>query len=182
MLIETASTSLLVSFFRKGNLKNLQTIYINGWYLFFIASALQLILHQGYGHKFFYPVVITSYIFILLCLGFNYKNKSMRLIFAGTFMNFVVIAANNGLMPVSVKSLTFAGYDISRLTTNRFDTFHSLITESTHLSFLADIIPIPEPYPFPQILSIGDFFIMIGIFLFIQNAVVDKKNELRIKN
>lgn len=175
MLIETASTSILVSIFRKGKLKNLQKIYINGWYLFFIASALQLILHLGYGQKFFYPIVMTSYLLILLCLGLNYKNKSMRLVFAGTFMNFVVIAANNGLMPVSIKGLAVAGYDISKLTTNRFDTFHGLISDSTHLSFLADIIPIPEPYPFPQMLSIGDFFIMIGIFLFIQNAIVDKK-------
>lgn len=174
MLIETASTSILVSIIRKGKIKNLQNVFIHGWYLLFIASLLQLILKMGYVQNFFYPIMMTSYILILICLGLNYKSKPMLTIFTGTLMNTIVIAANDGLMPVSIKGLAWAGYDISTIVNNRFDAFHSIITDATHLSFLADIIPIPEPYPFPQMLSIGDLFIMVGVFMFIQNAIVKK--------
>jgi hypothetical protein len=44
-----------------------------------------------------------------------------------------------------------------------------LIKGKTNLWLLGDIINIPPPYPFPQTISIGDIFIALGAFLFIQN-------------
>ncbi len=174
MLIETAGASLIASVLRKGRISNLKNIYIKGWYFLLAAGILQILLKMDFLKSHFYPVVILSYLSILFCLGLNYKSIPMRIIFIGTFMNSVPIALNNGLMPVSLEGLEFAGYDILSLTSSRIDTFHCLITESTRLSFLSDIIPIPEPYPFPQMLSIGDFFIMAGVFLFIMEAVKPK--------
>lgn len=172
--METVSVSLITSFLRKGKLKNLKDIYIRGWYLLLVAGLLQILLKTGVLTDYFYPIVMLSYFSILLCLGLNYKSIPIRIAFAGTFLNFMVIALNGGLMPVSLKGLQFAGYDV---TSSRLDAFHCLITESTRLSFLSDIIPIPEPYPFPQMLSIGDFFLMVGVFLFIMETVKGKARE-----
>lgn len=177
MLLETASTSILVSILRKGKFKNLEKAYIHGWYLLFIAGILQVMLKIGLLSNYFYPIVILSYLLILSCLALNYYSRGMMIAFIGTLLNFIVISANGGFMPVSLKSLAFAGYDISQLTSNYFDTFHSIIIESTHFTILADIIPIPEPYPFPQVLSIGDLFIMVGVFMFIQEIMFDKKSN-----
>jgi hypothetical protein len=175
MLIETVSASLLASILKKGKLSNLKNIYIRGWYFLLAAGILQvLLLKISFLKIYFYPVMILSYLSILLCLGLNYKSIPMRIVFIGTFLNFTAIALNDGLMPVSLKGLEFAGYDVLSLTSSRIDTFHCLITESTRLRLLSDIIPIPEPYPFPQMLSIGDFFIMAGVFLFIMEAVKPK--------
>lgn len=174
MLAETTSASILVSLIRKGNLKNLQNIDIHGWYLLFIAGILQVVLKLGYFETFFYPIVIFSYICILSCLVMNFRQFSMVITFVGVLLNFLVIAFNKGFMPVSSKGLEIAGYDMSSITSIQLDTFHALIVDSTRLAFLSDIIPIPKPYPLPQMLSIGDFFIMIGVFMFFQNATLTK--------
>jgi hypothetical protein len=49
---------------------------------------------------------------------------------------------------------------------------HTMLTSTTHLGFLGDIIPITKPYPRTQIISIGDIVMNIGIFLFIQYLMV----------
>lgn len=176
MLAETTGASLLVCLIRKGKLKNLQHVYVSGWYLLFISSILQIILKLGYLADFFYPIVVLSYALILICLTLNFYKFSMIITFIGALLNSIVITFNQGFMPVSSKGLEIAGYDMSTITSVRLDTFHALITDTTHLTFLADIIPIPKPYLFPQMLSIGDFFIMVGIFLFFQSAVLSKKH------
>lgn len=59
-----------------------------------------------------------------------------------------------------------------------YDIKHSLVTEDTRFVFLADIITLPRPYPLARIISLGDIILMIGVFLFFQEAMVDKKPEL----
>jgi|GEM_PF-342018 len=170
MLIETVAASGAVLVCRKGRFASLKRLRIHGWY-FLIASVLlqSLLSYDIIPAAFHYAAIISSYILILLCLLLNLRRFSIKLATGGMLLNFLVIAANDGYMPVWLKAMAFAGYDTSKLTTTVLDTFHALITESTRLSFLADIIPIPEPYPFPQILSIGDLLIMAGVFLFFQD-------------
>lgn len=177
MLAETTGISILVCLFRKGKFRNLQNAHISGWYLLFIAGILQVILKLGYLEAFFYPMVVVSYLLIIICLMFNFREFSMIITFIGVVLNAVVIALNQGFMPVSSKGLEMAGYDMTRITSVRLDTFHALITDSTRLAFLSDIIPIPKPYPLPQMLSIGDFFIMAGVFMFFQKAVMNKDSS-----
>jgi hypothetical protein len=49
---------------------------------------------------------------------------------------------------------------------------HTMLTSSTYLGFLGDVIPISDPYPRTQIISIGDIIMNIGIFFFIQYLMV----------
>ncbi|MBZ5797754.1 DUF5317 domain-containing protein, partial [Burkholderia contaminans] len=48
---------------------------------------------------------------------------------------------------------------------------------STRLSLLGDIIPLSKPYPRTQVISIGDVVMNFGMFLFIQNVMVVKRNK-----
>lgn len=180
MLIETAIASTAISLVRKGKIRYLIDIYIYRWAFLLMAGLLHFLLSISFiPETFRFMTIMVIYVMILLSLLFNYRRKSMRIVSIGVFLNFAVIAANNGYMPVSYGVLKWAGYEVSTIHSNILDPFHSLITVSTHIPFLADIIPIPEPYPFPQILSVGDCFIMVGVFLFFQNLLV-RRSESKI--
>ncbi len=170
MLVETIATSGFVLLIRKGKFASLKRLRINGWYFLILSVILQTLLSKSIiPDSFHYTTIISSYTLIVLCLLLNIRRLSIKIALVGVVLNFIVIAFNNGYMPVSLPCLIFAGYDISSIVGNRLDTFHALITASSPFNFLADIIPIPEPYPFPKVLSIGDFFLMVGVFLFFQD-------------
>lgn len=170
MLIETVAASGVVLLCRKGKFANLKRLRINGWYFLILSAILQVLLSREIiPNTLHYITIFITYALIILCLLFNSRRFSMKIVLIGVVLNFIVIAGSNGYMPVSLSSLAYAGYDVSTIVGNRLDTFHSLIMPSTPFTFLADLIPVPEPYPFPKVLSVGDFFIMAGVFLFFQD-------------
>jgi len=53
------------------------------------------------------------------------------------------------------------------------------VSKDTKFVYLADIILIPRPYPLPKILSLGDIFLMIGVFVFFQEEMfIEKKKSI----
>lgn len=177
MYLEPVISSLLVGKLRKGSFKNLLLIELKGWYLFVAAALTQTISNilytKGSGvisdflvSNFLYVHILT-YLFIFIGIIMNFPKKSMILLLIGSLLNFAVITANQGTMPVQMD-------EYSKVHFGEMDIRHSLVTDETKLYYLADIIPIPRPYPLPQILSIGDIFIMLGVFMFIQELMVTK--------
>ncbi len=55
-----------------------------------------------------------------------------------------------------------------------FDIKHQLMTETTRLKFLGDIIPIRIYDPLIKIISLGDIFISLGIIVFFQETMIEK--------
>ena len=115
---------------------------------------------------------IHIFIYLLLILGLilNFREKGFKLVLFGSLLNFIPILLNNGRMPVSIKALKFSKLynELTLLEEGRILT-HVLIDKSTKLSILSDIIPIPKPYLFPKIISLGDILIAIGLFVFNTN-------------
>jgi hypothetical protein len=170
MLIETVTASGAVLVCRKGRFASLKRLRIHGWYFLVVSVLIQTLLSQHFiPDRFHYTTIVISYILIILCILANLRRPSMKIAFIGVLLNFLVIAANQGYMPVWLEGLQYAGYDTATIVSGKLDTFHALVTDTTLFSFLSDIIPIPEPYPFPQMLSIGDLFLMVGVFLFFQD-------------
>ena len=189
MVIETISLSLLIGKLRGGKIKNIESLYIEGWYLFVLSFGLEiaslLIATRTNGKmsnivedKFFY---IHIFIYLLLIIGLlmNYYNKGLRVTLLGSILNFLPLAFNHGRMPVSVNALKYSNLysQLSLLEEGRIMT-HALVTESTKLIFLSDIIPIPEPYIFPKIISIGDIFISLGLFILIQTYMKNRNHPI----
>ena len=183
MFVETFVISILIAVLRKGSLKNLEKTRIKAFYLFIIGLLIQYLpftfrlaglksanLFTDKYYKYFY---LVSFLFVLTCLLLNIGKRSIQLIFVGTLLNLIVIFANGGSMPVSVDGLRFSGFPENRLSSDRLDLTHILMGESTKLGFLSDIIPVPKPYPFPKMLSIGDLLIVTGVFLFFQEEMVN---------
>jgi len=76
-------------------------------------------------------------------------------------------------MPVSVDALMKAHLeDFLPLLGSKTYVIHTILKESTHLKFLADVIPLPPPYPRPRALSIGDIIMAAGLFMLIQRGMV----------
>jgi len=125
--------------------------------------------------------VIFSYLVLLLAIWYNKKLKGMNFITLGIVFNFIVIVANGGHMPVLLDGLYKAGLDNFALILKE-GTYvtHTLITEKTLFRFLADVIPLPPPFPDPSVVSVGDFLMFYGVFRLIQDAMFKKERNSEV--
>ncbi|MBT2289939.1 DUF5317 domain-containing protein [Paenibacillus albidus] len=119
---------------------------------------------------------IAVYVAGLYILWLNRKNQGFPLIFAGVFLNFLVMAVNGGKMPVSLEAASVLDpYYVDMLRSGTVATKHYLMDSASRLAFLGDIIPLSSPYPRTQVISIGDIVMNVGIFLYIQQIMVQGK-------
>lgn len=184
MFIEPAILSLLIAKLRGGQLKNIENVEVKGWYLLFISAFIQLYISLGkaynlpYGEKvvseYFFILIIISYMLMIITILMNKKKNYMRIFLIGIILNFIVIAGNGGKMPVSLGGIGSIKEE-SLLPEREFDIKHIGVNENTRFVYLSDIILIPRPYPLPKILSIGDVFLILGIFIFFQEEMVLKR-------
>lgn len=182
LFIEAMVLGFIVAIFRKGRIRNIGNMHIKGWYLFLIAGLIQgciswlkgrnLILGPEFFDKYFVYILLFTYLIMIAGVILNIKKKFMKFILIGIMLNFIVIFANGGKMPVSFKGFTGYEHYTENMPEKSFDIKHSLVTEDTKLVYLADVIVIPRPYPLARIISVGDIFLMIGVFLFFQEAMV----------
>lgn len=188
MFVEPMLFSLILAKTRKGKFSNIEKLELNKWYLILIAGGIQLaltILQKNNPpwadlilEDYFIYIHALSYVLILYCTLMNIKRKSMKLFLVGVLLNFLVITFNGGKMPVSITGIKGINSPTIELPHREYDIKHMAVTPETKLVYLADIILIPRPYPLPKILSIGDVFLMLGLFVFIQEIMVleeDKK-------
>jgi hypothetical protein len=186
MVFDGIIISLIVGFFRKGNLRSLpHLIFKYGW-IFPVLLGIELfvfifqnkIKFLGQASGYIYIVV---YILGLLFLLLNRKSPGFLFIFIGVFLNFLVIFFNGGRMPVSAAAASYLEPGYLDVLKKGLYAKHALLTNSTRLGFLGDVIPLTKPYPKSQIISIGDIIMNIGIFFFIQYLMLHhpkaKKNE-----
>ncbi|WP_138420613.1 DUF5317 domain-containing protein [Aquibacillus sediminis] len=182
MVLDGIVISLVVGFLRKGSLKGfMYPIFSFGW-VFPILLFLQLTFFY-YQNESGLIAVLSNYMYIfiyLLGLFFLWMNRHLKgfnMVFIGVFLNFLVMFINGGRMPVSEEaSVILDPLYIEAMKEGLYGK-HAMLTESTRLPFLGDIIPITSPYPKSQVISIGDVIMNIGIFLFIQDRMIHKKAQ-----
>jgi hypothetical protein len=144
---------------------------------------LEILLFQGnytfikYAGTFHYLYLLT---FLVLILKYKLNISAIIgsiFIFIGTALNNIVIAANNGKMPVFPTLSYFTGY----AKPNSFikvNDIHILGSEVTKLKFLTDIIDVGY-----SIMSIGDICIRVFAFIIIFDAikVINKTKKMKIE-
>lgn len=182
MFIEPMLFSVLLAKFRKGKFTNIEKLEFRSWYLILIAGGIQIGLtvlkkiNPSWARPllgdYFKYIHILTYILIIICIMMNISRRSMKLFLIGILLNFLVIATNAGKMPVSINGISGINAPATELPNREFDIKHTAVTPDTKLVYLSDIILISKPYPLPKILSIGDIFIMLGLFIFIQEIMV----------
>ena len=182
--------SIIIGLLRNGKLSSLSQISLKRIELIVLACLIQggLIFLGSKKVKFVLDyssyMIIFSYIVLLLAVWYNKKLKGINFIALGIIFNFVVIVVNGGHMPVLLSSLYKTGSnDFALVLKEGTYVTHTLITEKTLFGFLADVIPLPPPFPDPSVVSVGDFFMFYGVFNLIQNAMVKRQNsEIRSQN
>ncbi len=176
--------SILIGLFRKGKLSSLANISLKKTELIVLAALVQAGLIFLGGRKINFILnystylLIFSYLLLLYVSWYNKDLKGIKLIALGIGLNFIVIVANSGQMPVLLASLYKAGlYDFVQTLKEGTYVTHTLITDKTLFKFLADVIPLSSPFPDPSVVSIGDFLMFYGVFSLIQNAMLIKENN-----
>ncbi len=183
MLLDILIISIIVTVLSGHKLSRLKELDLKWIELFIIGFLIQLGIvwlsfkNVGFVEKYHFPLHILSFLLLFIGIYKNLHIPGFKWIGIGVFLNFLVIVANNGQMPVSGIGLTKVGLSSYKevLESGKYLT-HTLIGKGTHLPFLADRFYIPHPYPRPTLFSIGDIFIGIGIFvLLFKNTMPEKK-------
>lgn len=169
MLFEILAIAFLAAILAGGRLRNLEHIHFRYIWLVILAFLLQFGLDaaavrgQAWVGETGIYIHLFSYLLLFLAIYLNWSITGMKIIGFGILVNFLVIAANHGIMPVRGDLLPVEMQ--SALAAGKSGT-HGLIEIKTRLKYLADIIYLPLPYQ-KILLSFGDIVIDIGVFLLI---------------
>jgi len=183
---EALVLSFIVALIRGGSVSRLAATPLRRTWLI-IAPGLLLILlylakplgvpHAAVAARHFQ---LVAYAFILAALCWNLRLPGIAFVASGTGLNFLVTLLNRGDMPVSLPAARAAGmHELARMLVSNKDLVrHVLMSDHTRLNFLADIIPAPRPpFPFPGVMSVGDIMASIGLFVFVQYAMVGGRSR-----
>lgn len=180
--------SFLILYLRKGKLDFSKFhVEIKGYKILIIMAAIEItavFLFKRFTSIDLLKLLSMSwliYIPILIVSLLNINNHYMRLFFIGTLLNFIAISCNDFKMPVLIAETAANSQATIAFLSSGKDLIHSLIKDTTNLKILCDIITIPPPYPFVKTISIGDIFLLSGIFIFWQEAYSVKKEEYLIR-
>lgn len=175
MWIIVILASLLVALIRKGRF---DLPKFHGIYFIAASVVLQLIAIFVNQSVIGNIVVSVSYLTTILFLFSNREFEEMRIVMIGWLLNAIAVWSNFGRMPVDLEQAKKLPFPIESLL-NGTDWKHSIITESTHFPILSDIFYIS--FPVQRVLSIGDIFLVIGIFLLIQRLMNKPISLLKIR-
>ncbi len=179
--------SILIGILRGGSLAHLTQISLKKIELILLACLMQagLVFLGSRKVKFISDygsyILIFSYIVLLLAVWHNKELEGMNFIALGIILNFIVIVANGGHMPVLLSSLHKVGLDDFALSLKE-GTYvtHTLINEKTLFRFLGDVFLLPPPFPGPSVVSGGDFLMFYGVFSLIQKAMIKKEKDSEV--
>jgi len=175
--------ALLAVVLRGGSIRPLVHLPLRwGW--------LALILFAAQAYLIFWPepkaqgllspramILVLSYLILIFVAWSNRSLPGMNLILVGIALNFLVIVANGGFMPVAPQTLIRGGHThlVAALESGaRVSRSKDVLLwpEQTKLWFLSDIFVIPERYPLAGSFSLGDVLIASGAFILLQRALL----------
>ena len=143
-----------------GNLRRLGELKVRWLWLGPVALLVQIVLvtiAPG-GSEIVHAVIhIGTYVMLGAFLWANRRVPGVSVIGLGTFLNTVAITINGGVMPTALTAERVAGLSAGRGFQN------SAVLAHPHALWLGDIIPVP--WPLPNVLSVGDCIIFLGLLL-----------------
>lgn len=186
MVYDGIILGVIVGLIRGGflqGLSGLSRMKLRAGWIFPILLLIQVIVYIGQA-KIEWLVQVSGIIFIVIYvagqvfLWINRNQKGFKILLAGVFMNFIVMLVNGGKMPVSKEMAEISSpASVPMLVEGTANTKHMMMTEATRLPLFGDVIPITAPYPIPQVISIGDIVMNVGIFLFLVHLLGTKASD-----
>ena len=108
----------------------------------------------------------AAYLCLLAALLGNRHVRGWSLLFSGLAANLLAMVANGMKMPVSLPAMQRVGIGTTTITAGE-ELGHQVLTASSRLPWLADIIPLSKPL-FGIVISPGDVLLALGIFVVAQ--------------
>ncbi len=165
ILILLAELCLLSVPLTGGSLRRLGEIRLRWLWLGPVAVLVQTVLVSiapGGSHAAHAAIHIGTYVMIGVFLWANRGLAGVPVIAAGTFLNALAITVNGGVMPAAPTAERLAGLTLG-------SGFHnSAVVAHPHLLWLGDIIPVP--WPLPNVLSVGDCIIYVGLLVLLHRT------------
>jgi len=172
MLLDAVILTLLVSLLAGGRPGRLKDIELRGVGIFVAAAVVRVAL-EVLGAKASPAARVVgpwlsgaAYVGLLVALWLNRHLWPLRLVALGIFLNFLVIAANGGSMPVDRDlARRYADPRLVRMLDSPDYVVHKPVTAQTRLKPFADILPLPMLVPRPTWFSpgsVGDILITFG--------------------
>jgi hypothetical protein len=162
LVLFTFPVAIAIGYLLGGRLSNLGGVSFRLGWGGFAGVFLQFLPVGGTAG---YLVLAASFVTLIFVAAANRRLAGFVLIVIGLWMNFVVIAVNEG-MPVTREAVVASGQ------ADTLDDLHSaggskhhLATAEDDLLFLADRIAIPPPVS--QAVSIGDIVAYTGAMWFV---------------
>jgi len=182
MLIAGLILAFLFGWARGGSLRKLIELPIRQVYLLILPLVLeviqsQLLLRADWMTPLLsFGMTILQYLLIFIFVQLNSHLWQVLLYGVGSGLNFFVITANAGAMPVSEKVLELGGSSekFTALLEGKYYTYE-IIRESTRLPFLGDVIVIPGLLP--QCVSLGDIVLMAGVFFLVVKGMGKREQK-----
>jgi len=170
LVIFVATTIALL---RGGRLGNLADIRLRLWWLLPLGFGIQVTPalfpeDAAWAPDLGVALVLASYLPLLLLVILNRDRQGMWLAGLGILMNFTVIAANGG-MPILDEAARAAGGYVEGIRVV-FGPKHVALDAGTHLSFLADVIPV-RLFGQGQVISLGDVLLAVGLGAFLEDEL-----------
>lgn len=163
MILIVILVSFLVAFLRGGWPRS--DVRLRHLWAAPVALILQLAARYVAGSVANLVLIAVSYGLLVFVLVRNSQMQSLRILLLGVILNFAVILANDGRIPVDVEQAARLGLPVAPLLEGT-DAKHVAMQSGSYLGFLGDVIPVT--FPIAKLISIGDISIMVGTFTLIQ--------------
>jgi len=173
-MLDVVALAFVIGFLRGGRIKEFPQFSM----IWSLAISILLQVGSSLLPNISGVLICLSYLFIILFFYGNREHEDIRILMIGWLLNFIVIWANGGKMPVDLEQAQRLSYPIDALV-NGTDFKHIAMSAQTHLPFLGDFIY--KPIFIPRVISIGDIFIMLGTFLLVQRIMNKPISLIRLR-
>jgi hypothetical protein len=183
LLLASIGAGVVVGWMRGGRLSRLGEATFAWWWAVPIVAAGQALIGSLMTStsrlSMLHPrplIMIGSYIVLWAVVFRNRHQRGMALVLAGVTLNLIAIAANGGYMPISPQALARIGagqlaYQIPLGSVVMGSKDVVLQPDEARFWMLGDNLVIPEPFPWPTAMSIGDAFLAVGVFCYIVHSM-----------
>jgi len=197
VFIEVIILSIIVGLIRGGKFTRLIKVdfkrvwilifaFVFQYFLVFINSTEEIQM-MGKLYNYLKQLIILSYILLFIGIFANIKYRSLWLVLSGTVLNFFAVVVNHWKIPILKEGFKLVGLkDMYTMLEGGNLPLYTAISDATKYPVLGKIIAISKPYPFPNIISIGDLLMCFGLYTLIQEIMLSEgaqeKSTLRFSS
>jgi len=166
---------VVIGWISKGKIASIVSVKLKRLWMLpvsYLFQYLSIHIFKGTVYELF---LVFSYVILLYFCFENRKIQGLWLTFWGTFLNFVVLAANGLRMPAYLPPIQRLAPSIIPALIHGDIGKSIAMSSHTLLNPLGDIFFL-NLYP-PTLISIGDIIFSIGLIIFIRHAMLLERQE-----